>query len=72
MSTSDVRATRQEPFSRLSGALGSIGALETCREFIEFVIFGLGVKRAPVRRRKPSRQDRYPHLTMAADVRGQP
>lgn len=56
----------------MSGASGSIGALETCLEFIEFVIFGLGVKRAPVRRRKPSRQDRYPHLRMAADVRGQP
>lgn len=72
MSTSGVRATRKKPFSRLSGALGSIGALERCLEFIEFVIFGLGVKRAPVRCRKPSRQDCYPHHKMTADEQGQP
>lgn len=71
-STLGVRATRKKPFSRLSGALGSIGAPERCLEFIEFVIFGLGVKRAPVRCRKPSRQDHYPHHKMTADVQGQP
>lgn len=53
MSTSDGRVTRKKPFSCLSGMLGSIGALERCLEFIEFVIFGLGVKRAPVHCRKP-------------------
>lgn len=32
----------------LSGVFDSIGAPARCFEFIEFVIFGLGVKRAPV------------------------
>lgn len=68
----DVRATRKKPFSRLSGVFDSIGAPERCLEFIEFVIFGLGVKRAPVCCRKPPRQDRHPHHMMTADVQGQP
>lgn len=67
-----VRATRKKPFSRLSGVFDSIGAPERCLEFIEFVIFGLGVKRAPVCCRKPPHQDRHPHHTMTADVHGQP
>lgn len=67
-----VRATRKKPFSCLSGVFDSIGAPERCLEFIEFVIFGLGVKRAPVCCRKPPRQDRHPHHTMTADVQGQP
>ncbi len=68
----DVRATRKKPFSRLSGVFDSIGAPERCLEFIEFVIFGLGVKRAPVCCRKPLRQDRHTHDTMTTDVQGQP
>lgn len=72
MSRWDVRATRKKPFSCLSGVFDSIGAPERCLEFIEFVIFGLGVKRAPVCCRKPPRQDRHPHHAMTADVQGQP
>ncbi|KAK2919775.1 hypothetical protein Q8A73_001979 [Channa argus] len=47
-------------------------ALERCLEFIEFVIFGLGVKGAPVCCRKPPRQHRHPHQAMTAGVQGQP
>lgn len=57
----DVRETRKKPFSRLSGVFDSIGAVERCLEFIEFVIFGLGVKRAPVCCRKPPRLGHHLH-----------
>lgn len=68
----DVRAARKKPFSRLSGVFDSIGDPERCLEFIEFVIFGLGVKRAPVCCRKPLHQHQHPHPMMTADVQGQP
>lgn len=42
----------EKPFSWLSGVFDSIGELEIWLDFIEFVIFGLGVKEAPVRCRK--------------------
>lgn len=72
MSAWDVTVARKKPFSRLSGVFDSIGAQERCLEFIEFVIFGLGVKRAPVCCRKTQHQSCPPHLPMTADAQGQP
>lgn len=72
MSARDVTVARKKPFSRLSGVFDSIGAQERCLEFIEFVIFGLGVKRAPVCCRKTLHQRCPPHLPMTADAQGQP
>lgn len=59
----DVRRTRKKPFSRVSGVFDSIGAPQRCLEFIEFVIFGLGVKRAPVCCREPPATRTATHIT---------
>lgn len=57
----------EKPLSTLSGVFDSIGELEICLDFIEFVIFGLGVKGAPVR----CSESLPPALMLTSDVHGQ-